>query len=106
MKIFNKIKGLFSKKTNDHFVVAPDEFEKLVHKRGDIVVCENGCNVATLNSAIYRGELGYSTKLDYFEGQAVAKSGDKLPLHCKCGGVYFGFRGSEFGGKFKIKGAE
>ena len=64
---------------------------ELLHHAGEIILCERGHRVAKVLRDIHLGDEDYATAIGEFEdGQIVPKKGDKLPLECHCGALWFG----------------
>ncbi len=64
--------------------------KELCYAKGKIILCENGHEVADVLRDLHRGDEGYSTAFgNYRQNQRQPKVGEKLPLMCYCGGVWF-----------------
>jgi glyoxylate utilization-related uncharacterized protein len=64
--------------------------KELIHKKGSIILCPNGHEVAELERDLHKGDINYHTAVvNWRSDQIPAKKGDKLPLCCWCGEPYF-----------------
>src|ERR1035437_10212562 len=74
-----------------------NDFSKIVHPAGTIILCEAGHEVCEIGSDLHRGQVNYSSLLiNWRKHQVPAVKGDVLPLKCWCGSVYFATQCSIF----------
>lgn len=63
--------------------------KEICHKKGEIVVCDNGHEVADIINDLHRGDYPLSSFINNFRpNQKIPNKGDPFPMKCWCGAIW------------------